>query len=199
MKDIDERDLEIPSIEELEKELDRERAHRSHNKVLRTIILILLALIATAVIVVVVALPVLQISGSSMASTLRDGDIVVALKTNSFHTGDVIAFEYNNAVQIKRIIARAGDRVDIDQDGNVFVNGALLDEPYVDEKAFGACDIDLPFTVPEGTEFVMGDHRTTSIDSRNTAVGCINEEDIMGRLLIRIWPLNTIGIIESGE
>ena len=121
---------------------------------------------------------------------------MVALKGSKFETGDVIAFYYNNSILVKRVIATSGDWVDIDEDGTVKVNNIAIDEPYISEKALGECNIDLPYQVPDGKVFVMGDHRATSIDSRNTAVGCINTEDILGRLIIRVWPLSGFGSIK---
>jgi len=196
MKENYDADYEMPSIDDLEEELVRERHRRNHSKVLRTIILILVALIIAVVLVTVLVLPVLQITGSSMARTLNNGDIVVALKTNNFHTGDIIAYEYNRSTQIKRLIALAGDTVNIDDSGNVFVNGTLLDEPYVYDMALGECDIEFPFTVPPGENFVMGDHRSTSVDSRSTAMGCIKDEDISSKILFRVWPVTEIGRVQ---
>ncbi len=125
----------------------------------------------------------------------QDGDIVVALSNSSFKTGDVIAFYYNNRILIKRVIASAGDWVDIDGDGNVYVNGESLEEPYIAEKALGKCDIELPCQVPDGKCFVMGDHRATSVDSRSSAVGCISDSGVVGRIVFRIWPLDGLGLI----
>lgn len=195
MNDLYENEIEMPSIEELEEELQRERIRRNHSKVLRTVILILVGLIAAVVLVTVLVFPVMQITGSSMARTLNNGDMVVALKTNTFNVGDVVAFEYNNDLQIKRIIARGGDMVDIDQNGNVFVNGAVIDEPYLDTKALGECDIKFPYLVSYGENFVMGDHRATSIDSRSKTMGCVKDDNIQSRILFRFWPVNAIGVV----
>jgi signal peptidase I len=150
---------------------------------------------AAAVLIAVLVLPVLQISGSSMTDTLQDGDVVVSISTTDYQTGDIIAFYYNNNILVKRVIATAGDWVDIDEEGNVYVNGDLLDEPYVTEKALGDCNIDLPYQVPDGRCFVMGDHRATSIDSRNTAVGCVSSDMMVGKILFRVWPLSDIGTL----
>jgi len=136
---------------------------------------------------------VLRIYGTSMTPTLSEGNIVLSLKGSSFKTGDVIALYYNNKILVKRVIANSGDWVDIDQEGNVFVNGQLLDEPYLTEKAFGECDIKLPYQVPESRVFVMGDHRSTSVDSRSTAIGCVSEEQIVGKIVFRVWPINELG------
>ena len=189
------KNMEIPSIEQLEAELKKERYRSSFVRILRSTVFSLLVVAAAAVLIAVLVMPVLQISGSSMSETLQDGDIIVAMSGVSYGTGDVIAFYYNNSILIKRVIASAGDWVDIDQDGNVSVNGRWLDEPYVSDKAFGECNITLPYQVPDGRYFLMGDHRETSIDSRNTAVGCISDEMVVGKLLLRVWPLSEAGLI----
>ena len=145
--------------------------------------------------VAVLLLPVLQIYGTSMNPTLDEGNIVVSVKGTQFETGDVVAFYYNNNVLVKRVIAQAGQWVDIDQDGNVYVDGVQIDEPYVTEKSLGECNIDLPYQVPESRIFVMGDNRDVSIDSRNTSVGCIAEEQLVGKIVFRVWPLMEIGAV----
>ena len=151
---------------------------------------------AAAVLIAVLLLPVLQITGGSMTETLHDGDIVVALNGSDYKTGDVVAFYYNNNILVKRVIANAGDWVDIDEEGNVFVNDVQLDEPYISEKSLGNCNIELPYQVPDSCIFVMGDHRETSVDSRNTAVGCIRTNLTIGRILLRVWPLSDLGLID---
>ena len=187
--------MEVPSIELLEEELKKERYRSNYTRVLRSTIFSLLVVAAVAVIVAVLLLPVLQITGTSMTETLNDGDIVVAVSGAKYQIGDVVAFYYNNTILIKRVIATAGDWIDIDQDGTVYVNGEMLDEPYVTEKALGDCNIALPYQVPDGRWFLMGDHRATSIDSRNSAIGCIGDDMVVGKLLMRVWPLREIGLV----
>lgn len=185
-----------PTLEQLEAELQYENYKYSYGRVLRSTVYMLITVAAAAVLVATLLLPVLQIYGSSMTPSLTNGNIVVSLKGSSFEQGDIISFYYNNKILIKRVIAFAGDWVDIDEHGNVFVNDEPLDEPYVAEKALGDCNIELPYQVPDGKIFVMGDHRATSIDSRNTSVGCVAEEQIVGKIVFRIWPLTEFGLLE---
>ena len=188
--------IEIPDVELLKKELDRVNYKTKYRSVLKSTIFMLVVVAAIAVLVATTWLPVLQIYGSSMTPTLNEGEVVVSVKGSSFEQGDLIAFYYGNKILVKRCIATPGQWVDIDEDGNVYVDGKRLKESYVKEKAFGDCDIKLPYQVPEDRYFCMGDHRETSVDSRNSSVGCISKEQIIGRIFFRIWPLNDLDYFE---
>lgn len=154
---------------------------------------ILIVVAAIAILIAMLFLPVLRIYGQSMNNTLASGEYVVSIKNAHFKTGDVIAFYYNNNVLVKRVIANSGDWVDIDLQGNVYVNNQLIDEPYLREKSFGTPDIDFPFQVPEERIFVLGDNRSVSVDSRNHAIGCVSSEQVVGKIVFRVWPLSRIG------
>lgn len=187
---------QVPEIAQLQMELKRTRYKSRYRSVLRSTVYTLITVAAIAVLVATLWLPVLQIYGSSMTPTLQDGEIILSVKTSDFEPGDIIAFYYNNKILVKRVIARPGDWVDIGEDGTVYVNAVALEEPYLEEKAFGDCDIELPYQVPDGKIFVMGDHRSTSVDSRSTAVGCVAQEQIVGRIIFRVWPLGRAGTVE---
>ena len=195
-KEKEEKVLEVPSLSQIEAELQKENHKHTFGRVMRSTIYTLLIVAAAAVLVAVIFLPVLQITGTSMTETLWNGDIVVALSGSDYKTGEVVAFYYNNNILVKRVIAVAGDWVDIDKDCNVYVNNVLLDEPYVTEKSLGICDITLPYQVPEGRIFVLGDHRATSVDSRSSTIGSISEEYLVGKILFRVWPLTDIGMVK---
>ena len=187
--------LDVPS-EKWEEELKRTEHGINFARTVRNTFFSLVVVAAFAVLVAVLMLPVLRIYGTSMTPTLDEGDYVVSVKGSSFKTGDVIAFYYNNKILVKRVVAVAGDWVKIDKDGTVYVNDSKLDEPYVSEKSFGDyTDIDLPYQVPASRVFVMGDHRATSVDSRSTTIGCIADEQIVGKIVFRIWPFPGFGAI----
>lgn len=194
------KNVALPTSQQIEEELGRIRYRKRFRGVFRSTVYTLITVAAIAVLVATLLLPVLQIYGSSMTPTLMDRDIVVTVKTTEFETGDVVAFYYNNKILVKRVIAQAGEWVDITPEGDVYVGKnqqemVLLEEPYLMEKALGECNIELPYQVPESRIFVMGDHRSISVDSRNTAVGCVSEEQLVGRLEYRVWPLESFGEI----
>ena len=185
-----------PTGDQLEQEQRRIRYRRNFFRVLRNTVYTLITVSAAAVLVAVLLLPVLRIYGTSMTPTLEENDVVLSVKGSDFEPGDVIAFYYNNKILVKRVIALSGDWVDVREDGTVTVNGEVLDEPYVKNKAFGECDIELPYQVPEDRVFVMGDHRDVSVDSRSTTIGCIAEEQIVGKIVFRVWPFAGFGKVE---
>lgn len=184
---------DLPTVGQLKSELKRIHYRQRYGSVLRSTIYTLLISAACAVLVATVFLPILQIYGTSMTPTLTEGEIVVSVKGMDFETGDLISFYVGNKLLVKRYIAGPGQWVDIDADGNVFVDGEPIEEPYVDALAFGDCNIELPYQVPESRYFVLGDHRISSVDSRNTSIGCIGDDQIVGKIVFRVWPLDRWG------
>ena len=186
---------ELPSTEQLSDELKRERYKIRYHATIRSTIFILITVAAAAILAATFLFPFFRIYGTSMNPTLEESDVVMGIKTDKMETGDLIAFYYNNKILVKRVIATSGQWVDIDEDGNVYVDGEMIDEPYLSEKAKGSCDIELPYQVPDESVFVMGDHREVSIDSRVSAIGCVKQDQVAGKLLLRIWPLNRFGLV----
>lgn len=187
---------DMPELEQVRRELKREQYKIRYRAILWNTIHTLILVAAVAVFAANVWIPVFRIRGNSMAPTLNEQEIVVAVKKSSFAQGDLVAFYIGNKLLIKRNIAGPGQVVDIDQDGMVYVDGERLEEDYITEPAFGDCNIEFPYQVPENRYFMMGDHRKTSVDSRNTAVGCVSEEQIVGKILYRIWPFQKMGFLE---
>ena len=185
----------LPGTAELTEAVKRDRYVHRFTATVRSTFLSLIVVAAVAILVAVLLLPILRIYGKSMNGTLDSGDIVVSIKSSDLKTGDVVAFYYNNNILVKRVIANPGEWVDIDKDGNVYVNNVKLEEPYIEEKAYGETNIELPYQVPEGKIFVMGDNRLVSIDSRNTSIGCISEEQIVGKIVFRVWPFSQFGAV----
>lgn len=185
--------VDLPTTQQLDHERKRLRYQKRYNRTLKSTIAVLVVVAALAVLVAMLWMPVLRIYGSSMVPTLCDGQIVVSVKTESFTPGDIAAFYHGNKLLIKRYIAGPGQWVDIDDDGNVSVDGQPLDEPYLEEKAYGQTNIELPYQVPEARYFLMGDNRDVSVDSRNTTVGCISKDQIVGKVVFRLWPLEDFG------
>lgn len=188
--------LQYPTLEQMEEEISRLKYRKRYGRALRGTVYSLAVVAAVAILIATLWMPVLQITGASMAPTLVDGQFVVAVKESEFQPGDITAFYYNNKILIKRVIASAGDWVNISENGDVYVNGVLLEEPYIKEKSLGECNIELPYQVPDGKVFVMGDDRAVSLDSRTTAVGPVSKEQVLGRVVFRVWPLSAFGRVE---
>lgn len=185
----------LPTTKQLEQVLAEEKRRKRFRDTLRSTVFVLATVAAVSILIATLVFPVMRIYGASMKPTLDDGEIVVAIKVKDFSTGDIVAFYYNNKLLIKRVICGPGDWVNLTEDGTVYVNGMALDEPYLSEKSFGTCDLELPFQVPADQYFVMGDHRATSIDSRSSIVGCVSAEQLVGKILLRVWPLSAFGQI----
>ena len=188
------REPALPSIRQIESERKRYRFQKAYVNALRGTISVLTYMAAVAALIATLVLPVLQIEGTSMEPTLSSGDIVLLTKTTAFGRGDICGFAWNNKILVKRVIGVPGDWIEIDTDGTVYLNGERLDEPYAEQIAFGECDLEFPFRVPQEQYFVLGDMRESSIDSRNTLVGCVEDDQIIGKIIIRIWPIKTLRI-----
>lgn len=184
--------ITLPTAGQLEAEILREKYNRKYKQVLRSTLYSLIVVAAAAVLIATLVFPVLQISGSSMEPTLNDEEIVVLLKTTNMKKGELCCFSYQNKLLIKRVIGLPGDKISIDEAGNVYVNDEIINEPYVTDKAMGECDITFPCYVTDNHYFVLGDHRSTSIDSRSSVIGLVNEEYIVGKIFFRVWPFETI-------
>ena len=185
-------EVSLPTKNQVETERKRYRRQKAYNKALRGTVYVLTIVAAVAVLIAPLILPVLQIEGTSMEPTLSNGDIVLLTKAPRFDRGDLCGFTWNNKLLIKRVIGLPGDWIEIDTDGTVYLNGDKLEEPYVEHKALGECDLEFPFQVPQEQYFVIGDMRESSIDSRNTVIGCIPKEQIVGKVFFRIWPFKNI-------
>lgn len=193
MKPIRKEPVDYPSVEQLEAELKRVKYRSRYRAVLRSTLYMLIVVAAVAVLVATIWMPVLQIYGGSMTPTLNEGDIVVSIKGSDFEPGDLVAFYLGNKILVKRCIAGPGQWVNIDEDGNVSVDGKLLEEPYLTEKSLGGSNIELPYQVPDNRYFCMGDHRSTSVDSRHKEIGCVSEEQIVGKIVFRVFPFGGFG------
>ena len=188
--------MNIPSKAQVEQERSNLKRKKAFRQVLGSTVSVLLVVASIAVLIATLFLPVLQISGSSMEPTLNDEEIVVLLKTTNMKKDELCCFSYQNKLLIKRVVGLPGDKINIDVNGNVFVNDELIDEPYVTDKALGECDITFPCYVSDNHYFVLGDHRSTSIDSRSSVIGLVSEEFIVGKIFFRVWPFKTISFVD---
>ncbi len=192
------KNIDLPSLQEVETERRRVRYNYAFRRSVINTLCVLTVVAAVAVLIASLLLPVVRVVGDSMEPALYNEDLLLLVKTSKYKTGELCCFYYQNRLLIKRVIALPGDEVLINDEGTVFVNGQALDEPYLIEKSLGDCDIKFPYQVPEGKIFVLGDHRETSVDSRNSAIGCIETDRIVGRVLLRFWPLNNISTLNEG-
>ena len=195
MAQNDKTPVSIPSLKEIQRERKRIRREAYYRQALRSTVSVLLVVAAVAVLIATLFLPILQISGDSMSPTLNHDEIVILVKTKSFKPGDLVGFYYQGKILLKRVIALPEDEVAIDAEGNVYVNQALLEEPYVTDRGLGDCDLEFPYHVPGTGYFVMGDRRSNSVDSRNSAVGAVSRDDIIGKIFVRVWPLAKFGFV----
>ena len=188
-------EVSLPTKKQVETERKRYRRKKAYNKALRGTVYVLTIVAAVAVLIATLILPVLQIEGTSMEPTLSNGDIVLLTKTTRFNRGDLCGFTWNNKLLIKRVIGTPGDWIEIDTDGTIYLNGEMLEEPYVEQPAFGECDLEFPFQVPQEQYFVVGDMRESYIDSRNSLIGCIPKDQIVGKVFFRVWPFNRLSFL----
>ena len=192
MKQTNKEPVSLPTKEQVERERRRYRWKKAYMKALNGTIHVLTMVAAVAALIATLVLPVLQIEGTSMEPTLTNGDIVLLTKTTEFDRGQLCGFSWNNKLLIKRVIGIAGDWIEIDTDGSVYLNGEKLEEPYAEQLSVGECDLEFPYQVPQEQYFVLGDMRESSIDSRNTLIGCVEKDQIVGKVFLRVWPLKTM-------
>lgn len=195
MNNKSEKKVPVPSLPEIQRERKRIRRKDYYRQSLRSTISVLMVVAAIAVLVATLFLPILQISGDSMSPTLEHDEIVILVKTKEFNRGDLIGFYYQGKILLKRVIALPDEEVAIDAEGNVYVNGEVLEEPYVTDKGLGDCDLEFPYKVPGTGYFVLGDQRSNSVDSRNSVIGAISQDDIIGKVFIRVWPFSRFGFV----
>ena len=186
--------IELPTIEELEAEINRKKHKQNQHHLMRNAIYVLIVVAAVTSLISIFFVRALKTFGSSMTPTLEDGDIVAVYLTDEAEPGQLVAFYFNNKLIIKRVIALGGSVVDMDEAG-VFVDGSPLEEPYLTEKALGEVSVEFPFTVPDGQYFVLGDNRITSTDSRSSIIGCVDPDNMLGRVIFKVWPLGEFGKI----
>lgn len=187
--------LEIPSIPALKEELMREKIKREFRRAILNMAGVLIVAAALTALMATRIFVLVQINGSSMKPTLNEDEVIILRQTKAVEKGDIVGFYYGGKILLKRVMAGAGDEVDIDREGNVSVNGERIDEPYLKEKTLGKCDLEFPYEVPEGAIFVLGDNRAISMDSRIKSIGCVESDQIVGKVVFRMWPMACMGIM----
>ncbi|MCI8506276.1 MAG: signal peptidase I [Lachnospiraceae bacterium] len=192
---MDEKKREMPSIELLREELAREESKHDFRRRLRGVAVGLLVAAAVTALIATRLLVIIRINGSSMEPTLKHGEVVFLYRTKKVETGDIVGFYYGGSILLKRVVGAGGDQIEIDGDGNVYVNGRRLDEPYLTERSLGKCDVEFPCKVPPGMYFVLGDNRELSVDSRTRGIGCIGDNQIVGKAICRAWPFDRMEIM----
>ena len=183
----------IPTLAQVMTERQKLAIRGRRRRAAVTFVISFLLTLLGGALVLLMFLPVLEVSGGSMEPTLQDGDILLLLRPGTIRSGELCGIYAQNRLILKRVIGLPGDVVDMDEGGTVYINGMQLQEPYVSKKAVGTCDLSFPFTVPENSLFVLGDHRETSIDSRSSLIGCVQTSQVMGQVVARIWPPRSIG------
>ena len=188
--------MERPTTQEFKKEYSRLRKKQEFHQGLGRVIRILVVVAAISIIIATVFFSIMQVRGSSMSPTMEENEIIIVNRYSDVKKGDLIAFYYNNKVLLKRVIGISGDMVDMDDEGNVYVNNEKIEEEYLEEKDYGTPDITFPYQVPDGRYFVMGDHRSVSIDSRYQIIGTVSSEQLIGKVKFRIWPITRFGPVK---
>ena len=200
--DEDEDEDEEDEDEDDEDDEDDEEPGRKKKKPGRTVLKVFLILLLTVLVLAIGAsvYMVMQygyvVYGTSMAPSLVEGDLVLAIPKSLPVTGDLVSFNNGDRVLIKRAIGCPGDEISVSEDGRVTLNGIELNESYALFTEGDAGDVSYPLTVPEHFYFVMGDNRANSVDSRYSVLGMVSEQDINGRIFLRLWPMRRLQVFD---